>query len=130
MKYDALVRPEVASLKPYTAGTTVAQARKKYGLAKFVKLSSNENPLGTSPRALEALAGMTDLHVYLDDDHLALRARLAAPYGLGVEHVLLGHGSNDVSRTLFTAFVAPGEEVVVADPTFSLFPKDAILSGG
>ncbi len=127
MDYRALVRPQVASLKPYTPGTTVSQARKKYRLERFVKLSSNENPLGTSPRALEAIRAMTDLNVYVDDDHAPLRARLAEPYGFGPEHVLVGHGSNDVVRTLFTAYLGPGDEVVMADPTFSLFPKDAVL---
>jgi histidinol-phosphate aminotransferase len=128
--YAELVRPQVASLKPYTPGTTVSQARKKYGLETFVKLSSNENPLGTSPKALAALRGIGDLQVYVDDDHAQLRRRLAEPYGLGVEHVLVGHGSNDVVRTLFSAFVSAGDEVVMADPTFSLFPKDTQLFGG
>ncbi|HYW55280.1 MAG TPA: histidinol-phosphate transaminase [Dongiaceae bacterium] len=130
MDYGKLVRPEVASMKPYTPGTTVSQARKKYGFEKFVKLSSNENPLGTSPKAAAALRDMGDLQIYVDDDHLELRRRLAEPYGLGVEHVLVGHGSNDVVRTLFGAFLAAGEDVVMADPTFSLFPKDAVLFGG
>ena len=129
MDYSKLVRPEVASMKPYTPGTTVSQARKKYGLEKFVKLSSNENPLGTSPKAAAALRDLGDLQVYVDDDHAELRRRLAEPYGLGVEHVLVGHGSNDVVRTLFSAYLTAGDEVVLADPTFSLFPKDAILFG-
>jgi histidinol-phosphate aminotransferase len=127
MDYGKLVRPQVASMKPYTPGTTVSQAKRKYGLATFVKLSSNENPLGTSPKAVAALAAMGDLQVYVDDDHAELRERLAAPYGLGVENVLVGHGSNDVVRTLFSAFLNAGDEVVLADPTFSLFPKDAVL---
>jgi histidinol-phosphate aminotransferase len=127
--YNKLVRPQVASMKPYTPGTTVSQARKKYGLEKFVKLSSNENPLGTSPKAAAALRDMGDLQIYVDDDHAELRRRLAEPYGLAVEHVLVGHGSNDVVRTLFSAYLAAGDEVVLADPTFSLFPKDAILFG-
>src|SRR5581483_951832 len=114
-------------LKPYTPGTTVAQARARYGLERFIKLSSNENPLGTSPLALEAIRAMSDLNIYVDDDHATLRARLAEPYGFGVEHVLVGHGSNDVVRTLFSAYLAPGDEVVMADPTFSLFPKDTVL---
>ncbi|MBV8748910.1 MAG: histidinol-phosphate transaminase, partial [Candidatus Eremiobacteraeota bacterium] len=118
-----------ASMKPYTPGTTVSQAKAKYGLSSFVKLSSNENPLGTSPLAAAAVAAVDDLNIYVDDDHLELRRRLAEPYGLGVEHVLVGHGSNDVVRTLFSTYVAPGDEVVVADPTFSLFPKDAVLFG-
>jgi len=126
----ALVRPQVAALKPYTPGTTVAQAQKKYGRATFVKLSSNENPLGTSPRALEAIRSLRDLHIYVDDDHAELRERLAAPYGLEARHVMPGHGSNDVVRTLFTTLIAPGDEVVLADPTFSLFAKDTLLFAG
>lgn len=129
MDYTKLVRPQVASLKPYTPGTTVSQARKKYGRDTFVKLSSNENPLGTSPKAAAALREMGDLQIYVDDDHLELRRRLAEPEGLGVENVLVGHGSNDVVRTLFSAYVSAGDEVVMADPTFSLFPKDTILYG-
>jgi len=127
MDYGPLVRPSVASLKAYTPGTTVSQAKKLYGLERFVKLSSNENPLGTSPLALAAIRAIGDLQVYVDDDHHELRRRLAEPYGLDVEHVLLGHGSNDVVRTLFTAFLGAGDEVVLADPTFSLFPKDTQL---
>ena len=116
-------------MKPYTPGTTVSQARKKYGLERFVKLSSNENPLGTSPKAAAALREMGDLQIYVDDDHLELRRRLAEPYGLGVEHVLVGHGSNDVVRTLFSAYLTTGDEVVMGEPTFSLFPKDTVLFG-
>ncbi len=129
MDYSKVVRPQVASMKAYSAGTTVSQAAKLYARDSFVKLSSNENPLGTSPKAAAALAAIDDLQVYVDDDHTELRWRVAEPYGLGVEHVLLGHGSNDVARTLFSAFLSPGDEVVLADPTFSLFPKDAILFG-
>jgi histidinol-phosphate aminotransferase len=127
MNYHDLVRPQVAALKPYSAGTTVSQARAAYAPERFVKVSQNENPLGTSPKAQAALNALTDLQIYVDDDHAELRRRLAEPYGLGVEHVLVGHGSNDVVRTLFTALLAPGDEVVLADPTFQLFPKDALL---
>ena len=127
--YAKLVRPEVASMKPYTPGTTVSQARALYGRESFVKLSSNENPLGTSPKAAAALRAMDDLQIYVDDDHHELSRRLAEPYGLGVEHVMVGHGSNDVVRTLFSAFLAAGDEVVMGAPTFSLFPKDTILFG-
>ncbi len=130
MDYSKLVRPEITSLKPYKPGTTVSQAKARYGLDHFIKLSSNENPLGTSPKAEAAFRAMADLNVYVDDDHSELRSRLAAPYGLGVENVMIGHGSNEVVRTLYTALVSPGDEVVVADPTFSLYPVDTIMFGG
>ncbi len=130
MDYSKLVRPEITSLKPYKPGTTVSQAKAQYGLDDFIKLSSNENPLGTSPLAEAAFRSMPDLHVYVDDDHRELRVRLAEPYGMGIENVMIGHGSNEVVRTLFTALISHGDEVVVADPTFSLYPIDTIVFGG
>ena len=127
MRFEHLVRPAVRLMKPYTAGTTVAQAKARFGLKNVVKLSSNENPLGPSPRAMAALAAIPNAHIYVDDDHTELRTRLGERYGLTKDHVLVGHGSNDVLMTIFATFVDPGDEVVQADPTFSLFPKDTAL---
>jgi histidinol-phosphate aminotransferase len=130
MQIADLVRPAVRQLKPYTAGTTVQQAKDRFGLKNVVKLSSNENPLGPSPRAMAALAAIPNANIYVDDDHSELRTRLAERYGLAKDHVIVGHGSNDVVMTLFATFVAPGDEVVQAEPTFSLFPKFTQLFDG
>lgn len=127
MRYEHLVRPAVRLIKPYTAGTTVDQAKASFGLKNVVKLSSNENPLGASPRAMAALSAIPNAHIYVDDDHSELRTRLGELHGLGKDNVIVGHGSNDVLLTLFATFVTPGDEVVLADPTFSLFPKDTLL---
>jgi len=127
MDYSKLARPAVLTLKTYTAGTTVAQAKARYGLDRVIKLSSNENPLGASPKAMAALAALSDANVYVDDDHTELRTRLGGRHGFSKDHVIVGHGSNDVFMTLFATFIVPGDEVVHADPTFSLFPKDTAL---
>jgi histidinol-phosphate aminotransferase len=127
MRYEHLVRPAVRLMKPYTAGTTVQQAKARFGHKNVVKLSSNENPLGPSPRAMAALAAIPNAHVYVDDDHTELRARLGERYGLTKDHVVVGHGSNDVVLMVFETFVAAGDEVVQAVPSFSLFPKDTQL---
>jgi histidinol-phosphate aminotransferase len=127
MPYEHLLRPAVRQLKPYTAGTTVRQAKARFGLKNVVKLSSNENPLGPSPRAMAALADIPNAHIYVDDDHTELREALGERYGLATDHVIVGHGSNDLLLTIFAAFVDPGDEVVQAAPTFSLFPKDTAL---
>lgn len=127
MRYENLVRPAIRLMKPYTAGTTVQQAKARFGLKNVVKLSSNENPLGPSPRAMAALSAIPNAHVYVDDDHPELRARLGERNGLTKDHVLVGHGSNDVVMTLFGTFVGAGDEVVQATPTFSLFPKFTAL---
>ncbi len=127
MQYANLVRPAIRTIKPYSAGTTVAQAKDRFGLENIVKLSSNENPLGPSPRAMAALAAIPNAHVYVDDDHSELRTRLGERHGLTKDHVIVGHGSNDILLTIFATFVAAGDEVVYADPTFSLFAKDTAL---
>ncbi len=127
---DALVRPAVRTQKPYSPGTTVQQAKARFGLRNVVKLSSNENPLGASPRAMAALATIPNANIYVDDDHTELRTRLGERAGVTKDHVILGHGSNDVFMTLFATFVGPGDEVVHAEPTFSLFAKDTALFDG
>jgi histidinol-phosphate aminotransferase len=129
MDYASLARPAVRKLHPYSAGTTIDQAKRRFALDRVIKLSSNENPRGSSPKALAAMEHVTGAHLYADDDHLALRARLAAPYGLGVENTVLGHGSNEILLMFFLTFIGPGDEVIMADPTFSLFPADATLVG-
>ena len=129
MDYVSLARPAVRQLQPYSAGTTIDQAKRRFDLERVIKLSSNENPRGSSPKALAAMATLTDAHLYADDDHLALRARLSEPHGLRIENTILGHGSNEILLMFFLTFVGPGDEVVMADPTFSLFPADAILTG-
>jgi histidinol-phosphate aminotransferase len=124
-----LLRTALRTFSPYTPGTSVDEVRRRFGFAHPVKLSQNENPLGSSPRALAALAAVASLGDYVEDDHVTLRTRLAAPYGLGLANVVIGHGSNEILALAFTAFVDPGDEIVMAKPTFSLFRKDAQIAG-
>jgi histidinol-phosphate aminotransferase len=127
---DRLLRPSLRSFAPYKPGTSVDEVRRRFGIEHPVKLSQNENPLGSSPRALAALRAIATLSDYVEDDHAAVRQRLARSYSLGPEHVILGHGSNELVQLAFTAFVDPGDEVVIARPSFSLFRKDCQVAGG
>lgn len=122
-------RKIVRDLKPYVPGTTIDEVRRKYALERIVKLASNENPLGSSPEAIAALRTVDLLHLYLDDTHGALRERLAAPYGLAADNVVLGHGSNDLVGVVAEAMLEPGDEAVMADPSFSLYPLVTALRG-
>ncbi|GAC1543402.1 MAG: histidinol-phosphate transaminase [Vulcanimicrobiaceae bacterium] len=126
---DRLLRSSLRSFAPYKPGTSVDEVRRRFGFDRPVKLSQNENPLGTSPRALAALRAIDTLSDYVEDDHVALRTRLAEPYGLVLGNVVLGHGSNELVMLVFNAFVDPGDEVIMAQPTFSLFRKDAQVTG-
>ncbi len=122
-------RPAVRALAPYVAGTSIEEVRRRFGHARIVKLASNENPLGSSPLALAALRSADRLHLYLDDAHEALCERLGAREGLGAENVVLGHGSNEIVNTIAQTFLDPGDEVVIADPSFSLYRLAVSLVG-
>jgi histidinol-phosphate aminotransferase len=122
---ERLLRQNLRSFAAYKPGTSAQEVQRRFGFEKPVKLSQNENPLGTSPRALAAIRAIAQLSDYVEDDHHTLRLRLAEPYGLDVDRVILGHGSNELLQVVFLAFVDPGDEVVIAHPTFSLFRKDA-----
>ena len=126
---DRLLRHSLRGFAPYKPGTSVDEVKRRFGIEHPVKLSQNENPLGTSPKALAAVRGIPGLSDYDEDDHRTLRERLAAPYGLELADVILGHGSNELVMLVFSAFVDPGDEVVYANPTFSLFRKDAQVVG-
>jgi len=126
---DRLLRQSLRGFAPYKPGTSVDEVKRRYGIERAVKLSQNENPLGTSPKALAALQHIAGLSDYDEDDHRGLRERLTAPYGLDVANVLLGHGSNELVMLVFTAFVDPGDDIVIGQPTFSLFRKDAQIAG-
>jgi len=126
---DRLLRASLRAFSPYQPGTSVDAVRRRFGFEHPVKLSQNENPLGTSPRALEAIRSLEALSDYDEDDHASLRERLGRRYGFGAERVILGHGSNELVQLAFTAFVDPGDDVVFANPSFSLFRKDAQVAG-
>jgi histidinol-phosphate aminotransferase len=126
---DSLLRAALRTFAPYKPGTSVDEVRRRFGFEHPVKLSQNENPLGTSPRALAAVRAIETLGDYVEDEHLALRARLARPYALGVENVILGHGSNELLQLIYSVFVDAGDDVVIAKPSFSLFRKNAEIAG-
>jgi len=125
---ERLVRRGLRDYAAYVPGTTAGDVRRRYGLERIVKLSSNENPLGTSPAALEALRSLSDVSLY-EDRFEELRERLAAGVGLQARNVVLGHGSNEILQLLFTTFVDPDDEVVFSQPSFSLYRKDARVAG-
>ncbi len=122
-------RPALAKIAPYVPGTSIEEVRRKLGLEHIVKLASNENPLGSSPKALAALGAIDRLHLYFDDSHTELREKIAAPYGLSAENVVLGHGSNEIVNIVAETLLEAGDEAVMAEPSFSLYRLVAALQG-
>ena len=113
-----LVPPYIEALSPYEAGRSLEEVRREYGLARAIKLASNENPLGPSPLAREALGRHLEcLHLY-PNGGLDLRAVLAREYDLKVENVIVGSGSEGIMSNIIRAFLCDEDEVLTTEAAF------------
>ncbi len=121
---------QAAGLHPYVPGKPVAQLLREKGIAEAVKLASNENPYGPSPRAVEAARkALAQVHRYPDGDAPELRERLAARHGVAPSSVIVGNGSNEVLELVIRAFAGPGDEVVFSRRAFIVYALAAQAAG-
>lgn len=125
------IHPDIASLSPYVPGKPIEELQRELGLARVIKLASNENPLGPSPKALAALAGGHDgLHRYPDGGAYRLRQALADRWKVSLDHIILGNGSDEILGLLARTFLAPGDEAVMADQTFVIYKMEVTAAHG
>ncbi|HYA36663.1 MAG TPA: histidinol-phosphate transaminase [Candidatus Methylomirabilis sp.] len=118
-----LATPGVRELSPYQPGKPIEELEREYGVTDIIKLASNENPLGPSPRALEAARRtLADVHRYPDGNGFVLKQALARRLGLSTAQITLGNGSNDILELLARAFVLPENEVVFSEHAFAVYP--------
>jgi len=111
----------IAALEAYKPGRPIADVMAEYGLDDVIKLASNENPLGPSPKALEAAMGsLRDLHHYPNGGK-TLREAIAKKYCLSMDEVIAGSGSEGVMNTLMRTFLEKGDEVITSEGTFTGF---------
>jgi len=120
LKYAA---PGISGLHPYIPGKPISELERELGICDSVKLASNENPLGASPKAKTAVAALLDeLARYPDGGGFELRTALAEFHGSEAEAVTLGNGSNDVLDLIARTFLAPGVEAVFSEHAFAVYP--------
>src|SRR5207244_4174095 len=113
-----LVPPYIESLRPYEAGRTAESIRQQYGLTRVAKLASNENPLGASPKAIEAMTrALKGLNLY-PSGGLELREVLAREFDLKVENVIAGSGSEGIMSNIIRAFLCDEDEVLTTEAAF------------
>jgi histidinol-phosphate aminotransferase len=125
------IHSHIASLVPYVPGKPIDELERELGIPRAIKLASNENPLGPSPKALAALAETAaTLHRYPDGGAHRLRAALADRYKLTPDHVILGNGSDEILGLLARAFLSPGDEAVMADQTFVIYKMEVTAAHG
>jgi histidinol-phosphate aminotransferase len=113
----------IATLKPYPPGKPLEELEREYGIKDSIKLASNENPLGTSPLALEAIRrNLKNLRRYPDGSGYYLKRRLSERLGVGESSIVLGNGSNEIIDLVIRTFVQAKEEVLMSEPTFLVYP--------
>ncbi len=113
-----LVPPYIEALRPYEAGRTAESVRREYGLRRVVKLASNENPLGTSPRAIEAARQTLDTLNLYPNGGLDLREVLAQKFGVKLDNVIAGSGSEGIMSNIIRAFLCDEDEVLTTEAAF------------
>ncbi len=122
----------VRAIAPYQPGKPISELAREMGLKEesIVKLASNENPLGASPKALAAMrAALDDVARYPDGNGFELRTALAKMYGVAAERIVLGNGSNDVLEMAAHAFLAPGASAVYSQHAFAVYPLATQATG-
>lgn len=132
MKFESLAKPSVLTQPVYEPGKPIEYVARELGLdpAGIIKLASNENPLGPSPKALAAAKrALEHGELYPDGGCFELRQKLAAARGLTPEQFVVGNGSNEIIELLGHAFVGPGDEVVMGAPAFVVYKLVTLLFG-
>ncbi len=114
----ALVPPYIESLRPYEPGRSIEEIQRAYGLSRISKLASNENPLGSSPLAIEAMSrSMGGLNLY-SNGGLDLRRVLAEKFETGIGNVIAGSGSEGIMSNIIRAFLCDEDEVLTTEAAF------------
>lgn len=121
----------IAGIIPYPPGKPIEELEREYGITGSIKLASNENPLGPSPKAVDAIAkALYRLNRYPDGSGFYLRNKIAEKYSLPPEGVLLGNGSNEIIELVVRSFLTSGDEVIMPAPSFLLYKLVVQWMGG
>ncbi|HEX7227303.1 MAG TPA: histidinol-phosphate transaminase [Candidatus Binatia bacterium] len=131
MKVIDQVPEYIRTLIPYAPGKPIEEVEREIGIANSIKLASNENPLGPSPLALEAMREkMAQLHLYPDGDCFYLKRGLTAKLGVAPDNLIFGNGSNEIIELAIRTFMRPGDEAVMARQAFVVYKLVVQAAGG
>ncbi|CEG24246.1 Histidinol-phosphate aminotransferase 2 [Planococcus massiliensis] len=123
-------RKTLETIQPYSPGKPIWEVQKELGLDRVIKLASNENPLGPSPKAVEAIqTGLAELNRYPDADATALKGAIAARYEVAPSQVITTNGADELITLISEAFLEQGDEIIVPSPSFSEYDFGAHIMG-
>jgi histidinol-phosphate aminotransferase len=122
MNYSELAPAYIRAIAPYQPGKPISELERELGITGIVKLASNENPLGASPKAIEASRlALNEIGLYPDGNCFELKDALVERYGVTHDQIVLGNGSNDLLELAARAFLTVGDKVVYSDHSFAVY---------
>ena len=126
-----LIREHLSEIETYDSMESPETLDIKAGIPKgqIIKLNGNENPYGSSPRALEAVA-KSDLHIYPDPGQKEMRKSLSRYTGADPDRIVVGAGADELIDLIFRLFLSPGEKILDCEPTFGMYSFCARIAGG
>jgi histidinol-phosphate aminotransferase len=127
----ALANQGVQKLSPYQTGKPIDELKRELGLDDIIKLASNENPLGCSPLAVQAIqAEMNQIGRYPDGNGFNLKYAIQQKFGFDLNRMTLGNGSNDILELVARAFIAQGQAAIYSQHAFAVYPLAVQAVGG
>lgn len=131
MKAENLARKGILKIESYVPGKSIEEVQKEFGAKRWVKLASNENLLGPSPKAIAAIRKeLPSIYLYPEGPCTVLRKALAEQFGISEKMVVFSNGADNLILMIANAFVNEGDEVIMADPTFSVYTNVTQIMGG
>jgi histidinol-phosphate aminotransferase len=128
--YFELAAPGIRELQPYQPGKPIEELQRELGISDVIKLASNENPLGPSPRIAAGITGaIPDLARYPDGSAYNLKLKLADFLKVSPENLTMGNGSNDVLELLARVYLRPGLEAICSQHSFVVYPLATKVTG-
>ena len=123
-------KEQLLTLTPYQPGRPIESVKREYGLEHIVKLASNENPFGASPKAVAALKdAAVNFAIYPDGYATRLREAMCEFLGVDQNQLIFGNGADNLIQIVSRSFLLPGKNTVMANPSFSQYKHNAIIEG-
>ncbi len=129
-KIDRLFRKEIEDIPVYIPGKPIEEVQRMLGLKRVIKVASNENPLGPSPKAVSAIKkALNGINRYPDAASWYLKAKLSTTLKTEIDRIICGNGSDEIIILALKAFANKGDEVIIAKPTFLIYQVAAGIVG-
>lgn len=127
----SMVSPHILNISPYVPGKPIDEVKRELGIKEVIKLASNENALGASPKAIQAIQNhVSRIHLYPDGGAYYLKKELAHHLNVDPDNIIVGNGSDEIVSIITRIFIHKGDQAIVGDPSFVMYKIDTQLSQG